>query len=98
MSEFALDALQYYGAGAGTLAALIVALNLGVRKTGFGFVIFVTSSAALIAWGFLSEDAKGIGWQNIALLAINLVGVYRYLITDKPPPKPAETDAASSAA
>ncbi len=93
MNQTLLDALQYYGAGAGTIAALIVALNLGVRKTGFGFVIFVTSSAALIAWGFLSTDAKGIGWQNIALLAINLVGVYRYLIADKPPPPPEEVGA-----
>lgn len=90
MSAFALDALQYYGAAAGTIAALIVALNLGVRKTGLGFVIFVTSSTALIVWGFLSIDAKGIGWQNIALLAINIVGVYRYLIAKRPPTSPQE--------
>ena len=93
MNQTLLDILQYYGAGAGTIAALIVALNLGVRKTGLGFVIFVTSSAALIAWGFLSADAKGIGWQNIALLAINLVGVYRYLIAAEPPPAPEDVDA-----
>jgi hypothetical protein len=45
-------------------------------------IVFVTSSIALIAWGFLQPDSKGIGWQNVALLMINLVGAYRYLIHD----------------
>lgn len=85
MSDTLLDALQYYGAGAATLAALIVSLNLGRRWTGWAFVIFVTSSIALVAWGFLQSDSEGIGWQNIALLAINCVGVYRYLILKEAP-------------
>ncbi|KRB80908.1 hypothetical protein ASE00_18030 [Sphingomonas sp. Root710] len=76
-------ALQYYGAAAGAIAALIVSLDLGRRWTGFGFVIFVTSSIALIAWGFLNPEAKGIGWQNVLLFVINVVGVYRYLIRKK---------------
>ena len=78
-------ALQYYGAAAGAIAALIVSLDLGRRPTGFGFVIFVTSSIALIAWGFLKPDAEGIGVQNIILFVINLIGVYRYLIRKKAP-------------
>jgi hypothetical protein len=45
----------------------------------------VTSSLALIGWGFTKPDAEGIGSQNIALLAINLIGVYRYLIRKKAP-------------
>ena len=85
MSETLLDALQYYGAAAATLAALLVSLNLGERWNGWAFVIFVTSSMALIAWGFLQSDSEGIGWQNIALLAINCVGVYRYLILKEKP-------------
>jgi hypothetical protein len=48
-------------------------------------VIFVTASVALIAWGFLQEDSEGIGWQNVALLIINCVGVYRYLIRKQAP-------------
>jgi hypothetical protein len=75
--------LQWYGAIAGAIAALIVSLDLGRRWTGFGFVIFVSSSIALILWGFLGPAAKGIGTQNIGLLAINLIGVYRYLIRKK---------------
>lgn len=85
MNETLLDALQYYGAGAATLAALIVSLNLGRRITGWAFVLFVTSSIALMGWGFLSEDSEGIGFQNVALLAINLVGVWRYLISKHKP-------------
>ncbi|MCA0207514.1 MAG: hypothetical protein LCH74_00480 [Proteobacteria bacterium] len=87
MSEALLDALQYYGAAAATLAALLVSLNLGERWNGWAFVIFVTSSLALIAWGFLQPDSEGIGWQNVALLCINLVGVYSHLIRRKPEAK-----------
>lgn len=78
-----ITALQYYGAAAGAIAALIVSLDLGRRWTGFGFVIFVTSSIALIGWGFLNPEAKGIGWQNAVLFVINVIGVYRYLIRKK---------------
>lgn len=85
MNQTMLDTLQYYGAGAATIAALIVSLNIGRRWTGWAFVIFVTSSIALIAWGFLQKNSEGIGWQNIAMLAINLVGVWRYLISKHKP-------------
>jgi len=87
VSDTLLTALQYYGAAAATLAALLVSLNLGERWNGWAFVIFVTSSLALIAWGFLQPDSEGIGWQNVALLGINLVGVYSHLIRKKPAAK-----------
>jgi len=80
-----IAALQWYGAIAGVIAALIVSLDLGRRWTGFGFVIFVTSSIALIGWGFLKPDAEGIGTQNIVLFVINVIGVYRYLIRKQAP-------------
>jgi hypothetical protein len=85
MSQTMLTVLQYYGAGAAALAALVVALNIGRRVTGWAFILFVTSSIALIAWGFLSEDAQGIGWQNIVMLLTNIVGVYRYLFSKHEP-------------
>ena len=88
MNEGLLDFFQYYGAAAGALAALIVSLDLGRRPTGWAFVIFVTSSIALIAWGFLNDEGEGIGTQNIVLFGINLIGVYRYLIRKKPPHAP----------
>ena len=80
MSDTVLTALQYYGAGAALVAAFVVSLNISTRVNGWAFVLFVTSSIALVAWGFLKQDAEGIGWQNIGLLIINIVGVYRYLI------------------
>lgn len=76
--------LEYYGAASGAIAALIVSLDLGRRWTGFGFVIFVTSSIALICWGLLGGESAGIGWQNAILFVINCVGVYRYLIRTPP--------------
>jgi hypothetical protein len=85
VSETVLDAFQYYGAGAATLAALVVSLHLGRRITGWAFVLFVTSSVALILWGFLAEDSEGIGWQNVALLVINAIGVWRYLFSKHKP-------------
>ena len=48
-------------------------------------MIFVTSSIALILWGFFQPDSEGIGVQNVVLLGINAIGVYRYLIAKKKP-------------
>jgi hypothetical protein len=92
MSKALIDALEWYGSIAGAIAALIVSLDLGRRATGWAFVIFVTSSIALVTWGFMSDKAQGIGTQNIILFVINVIGVYRYLIRKKPvhpEPKPA---------
>ena len=75
-----LTFLEWYGAISGAIAALIVSLNLGTRPTGWAFVIFVTSSIALIGWGFFNDEGTGIGVQNVILLVINLIGVYRYLL------------------
>lgn len=84
MSKALIDGLEYYGSIAGVVAALMVSLDLGRRATGWAFVIFCTSSVALVTWGFMSDKAAGIGIQNIFLFAINLIGVYRYLIRKKP--------------
>jgi hypothetical protein len=81
MNETVLTALQYYGAVAATIAALLVSLDLGRKWTGYAMVIFVTSSLALIAWGFLQPESEGIGVQNVVLLVINAVGVWRYLLS-----------------
>ena len=83
MSDTLLSILQWYGAAASVIAAALVALDLGRKITGWAFVLFVTSSVALIGWGFVQPDAKGIGAQNILMLAINAIGVYQYLIRKK---------------
>ena len=94
MSDFILDALQYYGAAAAVVAATIVALNLGRLWTGAAMVIFVSSAIALILWGFIQPESKGIGWQNVALLIINSVGVYRYFFSKHKPKNAQKTGTA----
>ena len=81
MNQTILTGLQYYGAIAATIAALLVSLDLGRKWTGYAMVIFVTSSLALIGWGFLQPESEGIGMQNVVLLVINSVGVWRYLLS-----------------
>lgn len=91
-NQTVLNILQYYGAGAATVAALVVSLDLGKRWTGYAMVIFVTSSLSLIGWGFLQPESEGIGLQNIVLLGINCVGIWRYLIV----PSRADSDRQTS--
>ena len=88
MSETLLNVLQWYGAIAGTIAALVVSLDLGRRATGWAFVLFVTASIAYVGWGFLNDEGKAVAWQNIALFVINVIGVYRYLIRKRAPGAP----------
>lgn len=85
MSDTIVTVLQWYGACAGVVAAAMISLDLGRKPTGWAFVIFVSSSIALIAWGFLNPDSSGIGAQNIVLLLINCIGVYTYMIRKKEP-------------
>lgn len=84
MSQTLIEVLEWYAAGAATLAAAVVALDLGRRATGWAMVLFCTASLAFIAYGLL-DDEGALTVQNFALLAINLIGVYRYLIRKKPP-------------
>jgi hypothetical protein len=74
-----VDIVKWYAAASGTIAAFMVSLDLGRRVTGWGMVLFVTSSIAWITGAFLSED-EPLGAQNMVLLGINSFGVYRYLI------------------
>jgi hypothetical protein len=61
------------------LAACVTAANLGARVTGWGFVIFAFGSVAWSAYGF-ATDQPNLLWQNVALTAVNLVGIWRWLI------------------
>jgi hypothetical protein len=74
--------LKWTASISGVIAALMVSLDSGRRVTGWGFVLFLASSVAWISGAALSYD-WALGTQNIALFAINLFGVYRYLIRKK---------------
>ena len=71
--------LKWFATGTGITAAFMVSLDSGRRVTGWGFVIFVGSSIAWIAASIMAGDGA-LGTQNAVLFAINIFGVYRYLI------------------
>ena len=64
----------------GILAAVLVSLNLGVRITGWAFVIFTISSVAWMATALIRGDNEALLIQNAVMFVINLIGIYRYLI------------------
>ncbi len=61
-----------------TIAALMTASNLGSRVTGYGFIVFTVGSLAWLALG-LSTGQANLLWQNVALTALNLFGIWRWL-------------------
>ncbi|MDP9086007.1 MAG: PRC-barrel domain containing protein, partial [Pseudomonadota bacterium] len=61
-----------------TLAALMTASNLGIRITGWGFVVFTIGSIGWIIVG-LTTHQPNIVWQNAILTALNLFGTWRWL-------------------
>ena len=73
------DAIKWFASLSGIAAALTVSLDLGRRATGWGFVTFVASSIAWLTGAWLTDD-WALATQNGALFAINILGVYRYLI------------------
>lgn len=83
-----IEILKWYASISGIVAAFMVSLDFGRKVTGWGFVLFITSSIAWIAGAFLSKD-EPLWTQNIVLFGINCFGVWRYLIRRK---KPANDD------
>lgn len=77
--ETLIDVLKWTASGSGMIAAFMVSLDLGRRLTGWGFVLFVGSSICWFSGAMLTDD-WALLTQNVVLFAINLFGVYRYLI------------------
>lgn len=75
--------LEWFASIAGMIAALMIAWDHSRRTTGLGFVLFVWTSIAWVISG-LVNGTPPLAVQNIVLLAINLIGVHRYLIRKKP--------------
>jgi hypothetical protein len=84
MNQTVVEILEWYAAGAATVAAAVVALDLGRRPTGWAMVLFCTASLSFIGYGLL-DDEGALTVQNFILLGINLIGVYRYLIRKRAP-------------
>ena len=60
------------------LAASLVAANLNARVTVAGFIIFIVASIAWMVDGWLETKASLV-IQNVILLLINVIGVWRWL-------------------
>jgi hypothetical protein len=74
-----IDVLKWTASGSGMIAAFMLSLDLGRRLTGWGFVLFCGSAVCWISGAALTRD-WALGTQNVVLLAIDVFGVYRYLI------------------
>ncbi len=73
--------VKWIASVSGMIAALLVAADLGKRDTGWAMVLFCGSAIFWLAGAALTRD-WALGTQNVALFAIDLFGVYRYLIRD----------------
>lgn len=71
--------LKWFATVATTVAALIVALDIGRRWSGWGFVVFTVGSVAWVIGAVLVAD-WALTTTNAVLFVINIFGVYRYLI------------------
>lgn len=68
----------WIAAAATIIAAVMTASNLGPRITGWGFAVFSVGSVAWVVTALTSGQASLL-LTNGLLLAINLIGVWRWL-------------------
>jgi len=69
--------LRTFAAATTITAAALVAANWNARVMVAGFVIFIVASLAWMADGWLESKASLV-IQNVILLAINILGVWRW--------------------
>ena len=74
--------LDWYAAVSGVIAAALIAWDHSRKVSGWAFVLFVTTSIAWIVSSLINKTAP-LAIQNVLMLGINLLGVYRYLIRKK---------------
>jgi hypothetical protein len=77
------EILEWYATISGIVAALMIAADINRKVTGWGFVLFCTMNVAWIWFGTIDETV-GLTTQNVVLFAINVLGIYRYLVRKKP--------------
>jgi uncharacterized membrane protein YphA (DoxX/SURF4 family) len=77
------ELVEWYATISGVIAALMLASDLGRKVTGFGFVLFCTMNIAWIIHAQSQPEGGGLMWQNGILFAVNLLGVYQYLVSSK---------------
>jgi hypothetical protein len=78
-----VDILEWYATISGVIAAIMLAGDFGRKVTGFGFILFCTMNIAWILFAQSQPEGSGLTWQNVILFAVNLIGVYQYLLSPK---------------
>lgn len=78
--------IRWFASISGMIAATLVSLDWGRRDTGWGMVLFCGSAVAWITGAVIAGD-WALGTQNVVLLGIDVLGVYRYLIRDRDKPE-----------
>ena len=87
---------EWAATGTGVIAAIIVSLNLGAKKTGWGFVIFTVSSVCWITAAVMQGEVA-LTVQNAVLFVINVIGIWRYLFHPERQGQKKDTQASGSA-
>ena len=72
-------ALKWLGTVAGIAGALLIALNVGGTIVGIGFIFFAVSAAAWVVAGWRMGEPALVA-MHAAFLAINLLGIWRWLV------------------
>jgi len=72
------DTLSWIATFATITAALMTASNLGSRVTGYGFVVFTAGAFCWLIVGNLTRQ-PALMWTNVALLAVDVFGIWRWL-------------------
>jgi hypothetical protein len=70
--------LRTFAAATTIIAAALVAANWNARVMVAGFALFIVAALAWMADGWL-EGKASLVIQNVILLAINVLGVWRWL-------------------
>jgi hypothetical protein len=70
--------LRTFAAVTTIIAAALVAANWNARVMVAGFALFIVAAIAWMVDGWL-EDKASLVIQNVILLAINVLGVWRWL-------------------
>lgn len=74
----ALELVNSAAAATTVTAAVLVASNYSPKIMVTGFVVFCAASFLWIASGLI-DDKSSLVVQNVALLAVNVFGIWRWL-------------------
>ena len=74
--------LEWIASCGTVIAAALIAIDLGRRATGWGFVLFCAVSSLWIYIG-ISQNALPLAAMNAVLLLINGWGVWQYWLHPK---------------